>query len=174
MIWEIVSLLTLSMNKKFKKKLWEGEFVQKKLSSFVWIMFWYWYSVFQRTNSDTLNHSFPGVYIFHFSFWKIWSIGWLGKKYDYLLRKNANIRGKRWKNGKKVKFSLYLGGKNHFEKRWWGKNILFWENIHPCAFLLVKLFSYRTRSYFIKGVLLGYPRLTPRVCGTCWRYWIWT
>ena len=28
-------------------------------------------------------------------------IGWLRKQYDDSLRKNANIRGKRWKNGGK-------------------------------------------------------------------------
>ena len=38
---------------------------------------------------------------------KILSIGWLGKKYDDLLRKNANIRGKRSKNeGKGEIFSV--------------------------------------------------------------------
>ena len=31
--------------------------------------------------------------IFNTSYWKVW-----GKKYDNLIRKNANIKGKRWKN----------------------------------------------------------------------------
>ena len=38
------------------------------------------------------------------------------KNYD-LLRKNANIKGKRWKNGrKKRKLSLYLGKKSFWKK----------------------------------------------------------
>ena len=49
-------------------------------------------------------------------------IGWFGKKYDDLLLKNANMRGKRWKK-KKRKFSLYFGAKISF---WGGRNILIW------------------------------------------------
>ena len=42
-------------------------------------------------------------------------MGCLGKIYDYLLSKNANIRGKRLKKrGKRRNFSLH-----------WGKNIIF-------------------------------------------------
>ena len=64
---------------------------------------------------------------------QIWRIGCMGKKYDDLLRKNANIGGKRWKTGKKGKSSLYVGEKNIiFDKRGGGKNIFFWANIHPC------------------------------------------
>ena len=67
----------------------------------------------------------PGVYIFHFApppgaggGTKIWVFGWLGKKYDDLLGKKANIRGKKVKkNWKKGKFSLYLGKKYDFRKR---------------------------------------------------------
>ena len=35
----------------------------------------------------------PGVYIL-----KIWVIGWLGKKYDDMVLKNANLREKSWEN----------------------------------------------------------------------------
>ena len=43
-----------------------------------------------------------------------YEFGWLGKKYDDLLRKNANLREKRWKNGK---FSLYQVEKYNFWKK---------------------------------------------------------
>ena len=57
-------------------------------------------------------------------------VGWLGKIYDDFLRKNANIRGKRWKNGRKGEIFTVLGRKNvNFEKRGWGKNILIWANL---------------------------------------------
>ena len=46
------------------------------------------------------------------------------EKYDDLLRKNANIRGKRWKNGE---IFTVKGG---------GINILFWANIHPCIYII--------------------------------------
>ena len=52
-----------------------------------------------------------GVYII---FWglKISDIGWLGGKYNDLLRKNANKRGEEVeKRGKWGKFPLYLGEK---------------------------------------------------------------
>ena len=46
------------------------------------------------------------------------SNGCLRKKYDDFLRKNSNIRRKRWKNGGKGKFSLYIpGGKIKFFNR---------------------------------------------------------
>ena len=48
------------------------------------------------------------------------------------MKKKANIRGKRWKNGN---FSLYLGEKISFLKEGWGKNNRFWVNIHPCYFV---------------------------------------
>ena len=64
-----------------------------------------------------------GVYIFHF---KIWVVGWLGKKYDNLLRKNANIRGKRGN------FHCIFGVKYHFGKGGGGKNINYLDNMHPC------------------------------------------
>ena len=38
--------------------------------------------------------------------------GWLGKKYDDLLRKNTNIRGKRWKKGEIEEIFTVLGGRN--------------------------------------------------------------
>ena len=50
-------------------------------------------------------------------FMKILVIGWLAKKYEVLLRKNANIRVKRWKNGEKGKFSLNLEEKMSFLKK---------------------------------------------------------
>ena len=43
-------------------------------------------------------------------------VGW-GKKYDNLLRKNANIRGKRWKKeGKEEIFTVLWGKKIILEK----------------------------------------------------------
>ena len=61
---------------------------------------------------------------------KLKAIGWLGEKYNYLLRKSAKIRRKRWK---KRKFSMYLKGKMIiFGNRGRGKNIIFWANIDPC------------------------------------------
>ena len=42
----------------------------------------------------------------------------MGKKYDDLLRKNANIRGKRWTKDGKKEISTETRGKNFFlEKR---------------------------------------------------------
>ena len=46
----------------------------------------------------------------------------LGRKYDYLLRKSANIRGNRWTNGKKGEIFTVPRGKNFiFGKRGEGK-----------------------------------------------------
>ena len=57
--------------------------------------------------------------------------GWLGKKYEDLSRKNANIKGKRWKKG--GKFSLYLWKKISFWKKGGGAKILsYLDIIHPC------------------------------------------
>ena len=60
-------------------------------------------------------------------------IYWLvGDKYDDLLsKKTANIRGKKWRNGKKGKFSLYLGKNIILEKRAWGTKSFF-DNKYPC------------------------------------------
>ena len=69
-------------------------------------------------------HAFAGVYIFHFApppppQKKLRVIGWLGKK--YLLRKQREFKGEVVeKRGKRKKY--------HF-----GKNIIFWRNIHPCV-----------------------------------------
>ena len=57
----------------------------------------------------------PGVYIFQ-SPPKIWVIGWLGKKYDNLLRKGAKNMGVRGgkkgnKNWKNIIFEKGEGGK---------------------------------------------------------------
>ena len=60
-----------------------------------------------------------GVYIFHFppggggKNMKYWC---MGKKYDDLLRRDANIRGKSWKNGKKGNFHFTLGKQYNFKK----------------------------------------------------------
>ena len=52
---------------------------------------------------------------FTFSFCpKIWNIGWLGKKYNDLFWKSANIRGKRGKKWEKEDISLYIGEKTQF------------------------------------------------------------
>ena len=62
---------------------------------------------------------FTGVYIFHMSNWLV------GGKYADLLRKGTNVhRGKGWKKLEKKEF---------FGNRGRGKNIIFLENIHPCA-----------------------------------------
>ena len=45
-----------------------------------------------------------------FSFCKKKVIGWLGGKYDDILRKSANIRGKRW--GKKEEIFTVPRGRN--------------------------------------------------------------
>ena len=57
--------------------------------------------MYGNTLFEYLQFSMSGAYIFQNL--------WLGKKYDYLLRKSANIRGKRWKNGKKMDFSVPSG-----------------------------------------------------------------
>ena len=58
--------------------------------------------------------------------------GW-GKNMIYLsLKKSANIRGNKWKNGEKEDIFTVLGGKNIIlEKRGWGKNINYLDNIDP-------------------------------------------
>ena len=58
-------------------------------------------------------------------------VGGLGIKF---IKKNV----KRWKNGEKGKIFTELRGKNIiFEKRGWGKNILFCASIHPCVVVVV-------------------------------------
>ena len=70
-----------------------------------------------------LLHNLAGVYIFYFApppsggEAKIWIIGWLGKKYDDLKRKNVNLKGKWWKNGGKGEIFIVLGGKNIILKK---------------------------------------------------------
>ena len=80
------------------------------------------------------NHT--GVYIFHSPQGggddKNMSYCLVGEKYDDLLRKNANIRGKRWKKkGKRGNFHCTWGKKYHYGKRGEGKNINYLDNIHP-------------------------------------------
>ena len=59
-------------------------------------------------------------------------IGWFGEKYDELLRKNANIRGRMCKKEEKRKSLLYLGENMIFEKEGGGgKNINYLGIIHP-------------------------------------------
>ena len=56
----------------------------------------------------------------------------MGKKYDDLLRKNVNIRGKRCKKGGNEEIFTVLQGKNIIlGKRGGGKNIIYLDNIHP-------------------------------------------
>ena len=53
----------------------------------------------------------------------------MGKKYEDLLRKNENIRGKRWKKGEKEEIFTVLWGKTyHFGKGRGGKNINYLDN----------------------------------------------
>ena len=54
----------------------------------------------------------------------------MGKKYDNLLRKNADLREKRWKNGEKE--DIFTVKNIIFGKRGGGKNIIILANIHPC------------------------------------------
>ena len=54
-----------------------------------------------------------------------------GKNMMIYSEKNANIRGKRWKNREKWEIFTVLWGKISFLKRGGGKNILLWTNIHP-------------------------------------------
>ena len=57
---------------------------------------------------------------------KISVIGWLGKKYDDLLR-IINVRGKRWKKGERIIFFTVLGGKKyHFGKGGGAKISIIW------------------------------------------------
>ena len=66
---------------------------------------------------------------------KICVNGWFWGKYDDLSRKNANIRGKRWKKGEKEEIFTALWGKNIIlEKKGGpgGKNINYLDNIDPC------------------------------------------
>ena len=49
-------------------------------------------------------------------------VGW-GKNMIIYFKKNANIRGKRWKKGEKRKFLLYLGKKYDFRKKGRGAKI---------------------------------------------------
>ena len=56
---------------------------------------------------------------------KISVIGWLGKKYDDLLR-IINVRGKRWKKGERIIFLLYLGKKISFWKGGGAKISIIW------------------------------------------------
>ena len=55
----------------------------------------------------------------------------VGKKYDYLLRESANVRGKRWKNGEKREFSLYLGENMSFLEMGEGATISYVGKIFP-------------------------------------------
>ena len=41
------------------------------------------------------------------------------------------------KRGRGENFHCIWGEKYHFENRGWGKNILFWENIHPFIHVLI-------------------------------------
>ena len=55
-----------------------------------------------------------------------------GKKYDNLLRKNMNVRGKRWKKGVKSEFFNVLGRKNIIlEKGGGGKISINWTIYTP-------------------------------------------
>ena len=47
-------------------------------------------------------------------------VGW-GKKYNVLLRQNANIRGERWKKGGKEEIFTVFGEKIAFWKKGGGK-----------------------------------------------------
>ena len=56
----------------------------------------------------------------------------MGKKYDYLLRINPDIRGESWNNVGKEEILIVLGEKNLILEKWGGgKNINYFDNIHP-------------------------------------------
>ena len=65
-----------------------------------------------------------GTYIFI-----IWVVGWLGGKNDDVLRKSANIRGKRWENGKKEEIFTAPRGKISFLEMEEGPNISYFGQI---------------------------------------------
>ena len=67
-------------------------------------------------------------------YWLVW------EKYDDLLRKNPNIRGRLWKKGEKRKFSVYLGKKYHFGKRGGGISII-WIIYTPALKFQNKFYS---------------------------------
>ena len=67
-------------------------------------------------------------------------VGW-EKNYDDLLRKNANIRGRMWKNGGKEEIFIVPGWKISFWKRGGGNNINYFDNIHPCICINVVFVS---------------------------------
>ena len=72
-----------------------------------WKFKWYWcaseFTIARILHAWTIT----GVYVFHFA--KKWVFGWLEKKYDDLLRKNANTWGKRWeKGGKEEIFTIIV------------------------------------------------------------------
>ena len=60
------------------------------------------------------------------SYWVVW--GWGG--YDNLSRKNANLKGKWWKNGKKGEIFTVLGEKISFWKKGCGAEISYFEEIY--------------------------------------------
>ena len=77
-----------------------------------------------------LFYPVAGVYIFNFKNMKNWLAG------EKLWYDDEKKRKYNWeeveKRGKRGNFHCTLGKKYHFWKRGGGKNILFWENIHPC------------------------------------------
>ena len=95
------------------------------------------------------------VYILHFALppppgpgAKIWVIGWLGGKYDVLVRKNVNMRGKRCKNGQKVENLHCTSGKKcHFEKGGGAKISYLWQ-IYVPAWSYRRYVECRSQSTF--------------------------
>ena len=66
-------------------------------------------------------------------------MAWLGKKFDDMLRKIQNIRGKMVKNGRKGKFFTVPGKKISFWKKGGGAKISYCWQVYSPAFPLTTL-----------------------------------
>ena len=87
-------------------------------------------------------------------------IGWLGKKYDSLLKKKANIRGKRWMDGEYGEIFTVLGGKNIiFEKKGEAK-ISYFRQIYTPVFFWVTFRNTLMLTYTFVGGTLRHTHIT--------------
>ena len=64
-----------------------------------------------------------------------------GEKYDYLLEKSLNKRGKRWKNGEKEEIFTGPRGENiNFGNRGTSKNIIFLATIFMIYYIYIVIY----------------------------------
>ena len=104
-----------------------------------------------------------GVYIFHFAPPPF--EGW-GKNMMILLRKNANVRDKRWKKGGKEGIFTVLGGKKyHFRKKkgGGGKISIIWLSYTPAYFNNQNFNVFIVGDSVFKSVFTDF-RLLIRIC----------